>query len=296
MKKFISCLLVISALLLCSCGQGVSVSYIQIRNANAPGAVLVSPDARPAYKETLTYYNADGSADYSYSVYIEDGGNNSYNIRETAGDYSLYAYDGEIYAQKNGKLYSVLQASGTYYEYLLPYLTFDCGYDRDLMFYQLFSEHFEENGKEMTRVAYYADITPSLSSTYSGQDITLGDRIVTEYKLNGDFTAESVTYSLRKDGAPDRLLLVRSFEYYTEKQDVFSSLPDLDETVTVSVIYYAGTEKEYISEFKVPSGIGIGIDTAGKNISFYNDSELSVPFDFNSAVSFDDMKIFAVYN
>lgn len=292
-------LLVFSMLLIfASCVKGISVSYYTVRLANDPASVLVDSSVRPAYKEMLTYYNSDGTENYMYSVYTECSNDvlYGYNIYETDGDTSFYAYEGELYSEKNGTLYAIIQAFGTYKEYISSYLTFDCGLDSGT-FYQLYSEKYSDGIKEMTRVAYHGDVTAETVAKFP-EFFSLGDEIVVVYEIAGDYTAKTVSYYCRKNGdaSTDRKLLVRAFEYYDEKQKVFDSVPDMSDTVEVSITYYAGTENETSSLFDIPKGCGIGIDTAGKDISFYYDSEMTLPFSYVGSNATDGLKIYAVYN
>lgn len=290
MKKLFTVFLILSAIVLSSCGKGASISYMNIKNTNEPQALLLR-DGVAAYKETLTYFDAEGNKEYSYSVYIEPNadGFKPFNVHENHGDVQLYAVDGEIYSVENGKIYSILQAFGTYYDFTEKYSTGYIPFDNGL-FYQLYSE----TEKESITVAYFSEILPATVAKYSAMGIKLGDTVKVVYELDLNSVANKITYFIRDGGneAKERKILCRQFEYFGEKQCEFKGVPTLENTVKVMIEYSA----DHIQTFNVPVGTYIGIDTAGKDVAFYSDAERTVPFDFSSAEAFDGMKIYAAEN
>ena len=287
MRKLSAFLLLLSVLALSSCGRGVSISYMTVRAANDAQAIL-SKDGVAAYKETLKYYSANGNVLYEYSVYMEknSGGAKPYNVRECHPDGDIYAYEGEIYSVKDGKIYSILQAFGTYYDFTEKYTRGNIALD-DCVFYQLYSE----SSGGVTTVAYYSEMLPETMAKYSAMGVKPGDTIKAVYELDGENVARKITYFIRENGdeTKERALLCRQFEYYSEKQDEFASVPSLDKTVKVQIIY----SDDHVQTFAIPEGTFAGIDTAGRNIKFFSDAEMTVPFDFTTAAAFDGMKIYA---
>ena len=290
MKKALAAAALLFALILSSCGRGVSISYMSVRNANDPQAIL-SSQGIAAYKETLTYYDPDGTVSYEYYVYTEKNQNGSkpYNIRESHADSDLYAYEGEIYSEKDKKIFSVLQAYGTYYEFTEKYVSGSIPLDEGL-FYQLYSE----SSGDITTVAYYSDMLPETIAGYSPAGVKPGDTVKAVYELESGNVANKITYYIREggDGSKERKLLCRQFEYYAEKQNVFGSLPEMNNVerfVKVKIEY----SPDHVQTFTVPEGTFVGIDTAGRNIRFFSDPQRTVPFDFSTAQAYDGMVIYA---
>ena len=105
-----------------SCSAGVSIPYRTIQLANRYSEIFSETSGIAAFRETLDY------GDYSYSVYYEKVYNGkllTYNIAETAPDYALYARNGRIFIEKNGKKYALLQISGTYSDFVGKYAEYD---------------------------------------------------------------------------------------------------------------------------------------------------------------------------
>lgn len=292
MKKIFALALAALCLLLSSCGNGASVSYMQVRNANDPVALLAHKDTS-SYIEKITCY-ADGEEVYYYSIYIEptDDVYAPYNVIESTNDYGLYAFDGEIYVKQRSDIYAILQASGTYSEFVGKYITAEIPLDSGV-FYQLRSETTDIGIK----VAYYSDLLPDAAAKYSSLGACLGDTVVVEYDLLPDYRARSITYYLRKGGDPssESLLMTRVFEYEVGISDRFSFLPTLDDPVHVSVVYLSGTENEHVQTFTVPAECLIGIDTAGKPADFYLDPEFTVPFGGSPVQAEEGLRIYAKF-
>lgn len=299
MKKIIAVLLLISVLFLTSCASGISVLYYEIRTENAPSKLIYS-DNFVSYSENITYFGNNGDPVYEYSVYIEKPINEAYlcNISEQDKDYALYASEGELYVKKDGRLYAILQLSGSYREYISKYLTLDHELDSG-KFYQLYSEKFSEYGQSHIEVAYYSDVTPTSAAAFSELGVRMGSEIIAVYDISPENKyINSISYYTREnsDALTDKIICRREFEYSNEKKDVFSSLPSLDDTVTVKITINPGKEAESSSSFKIPRGCYIGIDTNGKSVSFFTDAELTVPFDYQTATADSDTVIYAVYN
>lgn len=292
---FICCVLIVSTL--SSCLPGVAVSLVEIDNNNTPRSVLLK---YPGYTETISYYVED-KASYTYSIYIENADHEKgINVCEKHSDSILYAYEGELYMMSNSKLFAILQASGTYAEYVERYMTFKSVFD-ECTYYQTYSKKITRNGKEVTEVCYEADPSNEVLAQASSLGIKPGDKLVSVYFIdNSTNLVEEVDYyykSQTKDNQQS-LFMKREFLYLSNKKEVFSILPTLDNTFSVNIVYNPGKEIESTSHYSIPKGCAIGIDTNGKNISFFEDAECTVPFNFNtySASGKDEVFIYALYN
>lgn len=289
MRKLIAAVMLASLLLLCACGEGASVSYYQIKLSSSPDMIVFSDGEYPAMKEKITYFS-DEKEDWSYSLYIEATGDYSrpYSVIETSGDYSLYASQGDIFAEKGGKLYAVLLMIGTFYDYVDKYISFesdlDCG-----SFYQLYSRH----DGEITTVAYFTEILPEVAAKYSPWGFSAGDRLVSEFEIYSDYRAKSVTYYLEKNGVKSKLMM-REFEYLAKPEGKFPSVSE--DTRNVTVVYDYGTPIDTYQTFSVPQGCGFGFETGDADISLYLDPEYTLPFDYEDTFGDDPVTIYAKRN
>ncbi len=292
MKKAIALILTAASLMLASCGKGASVSYREIQNRLAPSGVFASDGGCKSYTETLTYYDENGSDGYSYSVCTEPSSDSAcgYNIIQKDGDYSLYACDGKIFAESDGKLYSVILISKTYYEYIESYLT--CSHDFDgLSYRQLYSK----KSSAETTAAYEAKMTTETAAKYSSMGFEISDSLCATYKIHGDHITDEISYTLKKADGTEKPLLRREFSYSAKASDGFSSLPEED-TAQVTVIFNYGKDSESKSVFTAQKNCFLGISTGNINASFFTDSELTVPFSPEKVLVSGDLTLYAVYN
>lgn len=292
MKRISALLIAAVCVLLCSCGNGASVSYMRVRNANEPVALLAQKDTA-AYTEDVVCYR-DGKEVYRYAVYTEptDDVYAPYNIAESTDGYCLYAVGGELYVRKNDKVYAILQTSGTYAEFVGKYITAETSLDSGA-FYQLRSDITSDG----INVAYYSDLLPQAAAKYSSVGANLGDTVVVEYDLMPDYRARSITYYLRKggDAASETKIMTRTFTYHPVISDHFSSVPSLENAVRVSVVYFSGTENEHVQQFTVPAECYIGIDTSGKPADFFLDAEFTVPLGGSPVRAEEGLRIYAKF-
>lgn len=292
MKKAIAlavCVLLMSTLFV-SCGKGASISYNEIKRKLDPAAVFAD-GAYSSYTEKLTYYGDDGGESYSYSVCIYPSTEKAYeyNIIQSDESYSLFACDGRVFAQKNGKTYSVILMSQTYREYIDSYLTCENDFDA-LSFRQLYSKKSDDG---VIEVAYSADMTIAIAAKYSSLGFSVGDRIIATYEIYGDHITDEVTYSLKKSDGTEKAFLRREFSY-SEKPPV-SSLPSPD-TATVTIIFNSGTENETKSVFSTQKGCYLGISSGNIKAKFFADQSLSSVFDFENTPINGDITLYAASN
>ena len=278
---------------LSSCLPGIAVSFNDINKNNLPRSVLVK---NPAYIETLTYYVA-GNVSYRYGIYIENSQNErSFNVFEQHEDVNLYAYEGEIYLKDGEKLFAVLQASGTYAEYVEKYMVFKSVFD-ECTYYQKYSKKTDG----VTEVCYEAEPSTDVLNQAESLGIKPGCKLGSVYYIDDETKLVNKIEYYYRDSSNENdktQFLVREFNYLDEKKPLFSSLPDLSDTFGVYIVYNPGKETESKSHFSIPKGCEIGIDTNGKSISFFEDKECTIPFNFNtySAEGKDEVYIYALFN
>lgn len=281
---------VLSAAMLVSCGNGASVPYYILAMDNYTINVF---DVYEGVKETVTYYKG-GEVDFEYSIYMDKGSAESkdtyyYNICESYEGYTFYGYEQELYVVTGGKTYAIIQADGSdYLEYVESYgeraHLLDAGEK-----YQKYSKNLEA-GRE---VSYYAKVTPLMAAELYQFGITETDKIVSTYVLmeDTDFYL-SVEYSVEHSDGTKEKIAERKFEYFESMEEnaaLFASLPTLDETVQVTIVYEGGAEVD----FNVPKDIYIGIDDGEENLMYYTDESFENKFDFENAKASENVKIYA---
>ena len=292
MKKIISFFIVIAlALTMCACVSGVSVPYYLLKIDNETPRVL---QKYSGIKETLIYYK-DGEEAFSYSTYIEysENAEYGYNIFESFDGYTFYGYEGELYSVSDGKTYAVIQADNkNYYEYVSVYEPREHNLDIGEKF-QNYSKKTDEGG---TEVSYYAKMSVNDVAGLSEYGIKEGDKIISTYVLDKDDLYKSIVYSVEHADGKKEKIAERHFEYFVEKQNVFSSLPSLSDTVNIKLVYNAGTMNENSDVYKIPRGIYFGIDVGDTGISVYTDSSFTSEFDFENAIATEDVVLYIKKN
>ena len=277
--------LALSAVLLVSCGVGVSVPYYILAMDNYTVNVF---DEYEAYKETITYYK-NGEKDFEYSIYVDVGEDGVYHFCESYGGYAYYGIGEKLYAVTGGKTYAVLQTNNrTYFDVIGDYAERAHPLDDGSKF-QINSKSVEAG----TEVSYYAKVTPLMAAELENFGVTETDKIISEYLLmeNTDYYL-SIKYSIeRADGTKEKIA-ERKFEYFDEVQkNVFENLPEEGETVNVKVIYENGKETTY----KLPKGVYIGFD-GKENATYYSDASFENVFDFENTQVLENIKIYAKNN
>lgn len=271
MKKALSVLIAAISILLVSCGKGASVSYNEIRRKLAPETVFADGGSK-SFSEVLTYYDENGKESYSYSVCIYPSPEKEYeyNVILSDGSCSLNACDGRVFAEKDGRMYSVILMSQTYREYVEAYLTTENDFD-GLSFRQLYSK----KSGDKTEVAYIADTTIAVAAKYSSVGLSVGDKLVATYVIRGDHITDSIAYTFRTSDGTEKLFLKREFSYSEEARKPELPSPD---TVSVTVVFNAGTEDETRSVFAAQKGCRLGIAAGEREIALYTDPEMTSAF------------------
>jgi len=265
-KKIVSAILTLCVvLLIASCGSGKSIP-ISIVEKNNKATALLSSDT-VAYTEKIEYFFPEL---LSYEVYYELSSDYSYlyNVFETIGGYKMYAKDGDVYTEKDGELCAVLFANFTvtFPKFIDRYIDASFPLDGGTR-YQSSSA---DDGDGFT-VTYYADVTPQMASEIYSVALTAGDKIFSTYKLDKSYRIYSIEYNVERSDGSSYTAAKRTFTYYSERQDVFSSLPDGGgDSYTVTLDY--GTRK---STFTVPDGVYVGFDDGGSGYKFYTDAEMT---------------------
>lgn len=294
MRKFISAILAVSlsVLILTSCASGVSVPYYTLAMDNYSENVF---EHYNAVLETITYYE-NGEETYRYSIYMEKSLESAYvyNICETFEGYTFYGHEGELYSVTNGKTYAVIQADkSSYLEYIGGYEERAHVLDQGEK-YQIYSKGLEN---DVTEVSYYTKMTPIIAADLYEYGITENDQIISTYKLDKDNFYLTINYTIKHSDGAEEKIAERRFEYFNGKaRDIFEMLPDLSETVNVTIVSYVGTLSELRDVYTVPKGVYVGIDPGEKNISFYTDEACEIEFDFETALADEDITIYAKNN
>ncbi|MBQ0125189.1 MAG: hypothetical protein KBS59_02565 [Clostridiales bacterium] len=270
MKKIIKalCLLLLlgTAFIAVSCGAGKSVPLHVLKSKNSVAALLDGGVC--AYSEKVEYTEKN----LSYEIYIELSDNiaYTYNVCEKAGDYTLFAVDGDVYTEKGGDLCAVLFSNQAlnYYQYISDYVTSDFPLDAGERY-----QRFSENDGDFTVVEYCAAVTPQIASSVYSTELSVGDKIISVYKLDDIGRICCVEYKIEHAGTA-KTVARRSFEYFTAKKNVFSSLPrEADAKVSLVI-----GEKEY--SYDVPSGVYVGFEDGGLGYEYYLDENRTLPYDF----------------
>lgn len=296
MKRIIAIILaiIVITISISSCTpSGKSIMISKMFSFNNPLYIL---NDYASYTESLTYTNKEGNK-YSYSIYIteSDVKKDTYNICEQYPDVTLYAYNEHIYTKDATGLYSVILAFGTYSEYIFGYIsTRETDFDK-LTYYQKYSKEYSENGIKMIETGYSSPITPTLASKYSSLGLDIGNSVLVVYTLkNGSSIFENIKY-FETDGKIQTEFLSREYKYNNYKEDKFSILSSLEETININIMYSPNSESETISTFKIAKGTKLGIDTGDKEIKFYLDIDCTIPFNHETFIPFDNAYIYGVY-
>ena len=285
MKKIVSFICALAMLLLlASCGNGKSIPVSIVGQYNKTVALLSGDTV--AYTEKIEYFSPEAR---SYEIYYELSQDFSYvyNIAEKIGDYAMYAKSGDVYTEKDGVLCAVLFANPTvtFPKFINDYIDVAFPLDGGTR-YQRSSA---EDGDYIT-VTYYADVTPQMASGIYSVSLDAGEKIISTYKLDESYRIYQIEYSVESaDGSLSDVVARRSFTYYSERQDVFASLPDdSGESATITLDY--GTRK---STFTVPVGVYVGFDDGGSGYEYYTDAEMNFKYALSPA---QDMIVYVKTN
>ena len=269
MKKLISILLIISTLaIFTSCANGKSLPYYILKQKNTTEELL--KEGNVSYTEKVEYYK--NGETLSYEIYYELSENvaYAYNIVEKIGDYSLVAFDGDVYTIKNGQKCIVLFTNPTvsFFKFVAGYMNTDFPLDLGTK-YQNYSK--KENGYEI--VEYFATITPQMASEIYATELKTEDKIISIYKVSNGQTIESIEYYIENYAGERTFIAKRTFERSTQKQNLASLLPQTTEEVKVKVIT---PDNEF--SYSIPVGVCVGFEDGDLNYTYYLDEEYTEEF------------------
>lgn len=272
MKRII-CLLsavIILTVSLSSCASGTSFPYDILKKYNTADKLL--SNGIVAYKEKIEYFNSSNSS--SYEIYYEtaNGFQYSYNICETVGDFSFITREGDVYTEQNGDICLILFSNQalTYYGYIQSYLTTDFPLDSGERF-----QNFSKEDGDMIIVEYSSDITPQIASEVYAVDLKIGETIISTYTIDSDQRIYNIVYETESANGTRTKVAQRSFEYFSQKQDIFPALPE-DGTVTLTLII---NSKEF--KYTVPKGVTVGFEDNGIGYRYYTDADFTIEYKYN---------------
>lgn len=269
LKKLISILLIISTLaIFTSCANGKSLPYYILKQKNTTEELL--KEGNVSYTEKVEYYK--NGETLSYEIYYELSENvaYAYNIVEKIGDYSLVAFDGDVYTIKNGQKCIVLFTNPTvsFFKFVAGYMNTDFPLDSGTK-YQNYSK--KENGYEI--VEYFATITPQMASEIYATELKTENKIISIYKVSNGQTIESIEYYIENYAGERTFIAKRTFERSTQKQNLASLLPQTAEEVKVKVIT---PDNEF--SYSIPVGVCVGFEDGDLNYTYYLDEEYTEEF------------------
>ncbi len=270
-----------------SCGNGTSIAIGALRLDNEPLNLFKFTEAQ-SYHEIITYQDANGNETLTAEYYYEKAEDiySVYNVIETIGDYTLYAYEGSIYTETELGMTAVLLLSGTYKEFVEAYLDASFPLDGDSLI-----QRSAESEEDLTYATYEAVLTPQQTARASVLGVQEGDMIVSVYGVR-DSVIESVEYQIERDGtlipAAKREITISD-----EKDDRFASVKALsEETVSVDFVF-VGSEAQG-RHFEVPKGVYVGMETGDHDYLFYLDENLQNMYSFEDGPITRPLTLFVV--
>lgn len=280
MKKVLSFLfiaIIISSL--SSCSKGRSVPVEMLKQSNRIGTIMTGGTV--AYSETVEYFKNDGNLSYEIYYELADGASYTYNIAETIGDFSHYISEGRVFTEKNGRLSQKIFSNPalTYAKYIKEYIDAEFPLDGGVR-YQLSSS----SDDDFTYVTYYATVTPQMASSIYSAKLFAGDKIISSYKIDQNRRIYAVEYGVKKASGETEKLARRSFAYFDEKQNKFSSLPQSDKKITVEFDLNGNKFKRTASD-----GVDIIFEDGGLGYEYYIDSAFTQKYD---PKDFGDLSIY----
>lgn len=288
MKKIISLLLLLAILIsVVSCGKGTSVAIQAIRLDNQVENLFVWDKEIKSLTEKNVYKDKDGKDVFTSEYYYEDAKDIycMYNIRETIGDYTMYAYEGSVYTETEKGITAVVLFSCTYTEFISSYLKGTFPLDGEV----LNQKRSEKDGNNI--IAYYhSKLTPQQTAKVQSFGIDGTETVETRYVVTDDNFISSIDYTvIGKDSS--HLLVTRSFEKKNETQaGVFDSVSSLTKSISVNFIFVG--EEQQGRHFEIPSGVYLGIDTADYEYEFFRDEACTIPYAYDQEVVSEDITLY----
>ncbi len=288
MKKIISLLLLLAILgSVASCGKGTSVAIQAIRLDNQVENLFVWDKEIQSLTEKNVYKDKDGKDVFTSEYYYEDAKDiySMYNIRETVGDYTMYAYEGSVYTETEKGITAVILFSCTYTDFISSYLRGEFPLDGQI----LNQKSSEKDGSNI--IAYYhSKLTPQQTAKVQSFGIDGTETVETRYVITDDNFISSIDYTvLAKDSS--HLLVTRSFEKKNEKQaGVFDAVSSLTKSVSVDFVFVG--EEQQGRHFEIPAGVYLGIDTADYEYEFFWDEACTMPYQYDEQIVSENITLY----
>ena len=280
MKKIISLGLLLAILCsMVSCGNGTSVAIQAVRLDNEVENLFIWDKEIQSLTETIVYKDAIGDDAFSAEYYYEDAKDiyAMYNVRETIGDYTLYAYEGSVYTKTDKGITAVILFSCTYTDFISSYLQSTFPLDGEVL-----NQKSSQKSDGNVIAYYHSKLTPQQTAKVQSFGIDGTETIETRYVITSDNFISSVDYSVIAKGYT-HLLATRSFEKKSEKQEgVFDAVSDLKKSVSVDFLF-VGTEQQG-RHFEIPAGVYLGIDTADYEYEFFRDEACTIPYQYDEQI------------
>ena len=280
MKKIISFGLLLAILCsMVSCGNGTSVAIQAVRLDNEVENLFIWDKEIQSLTETIVYKDAIGNDAFSAEYYYEDAKDiyAMYNVRETIGDYTLYAYEGSVYTKTDKGITAVVLFSCTYTDFISSYLQSTFPLDGEVL-----NQKSSQKSDGNVIAYYHSKLTPQQTAKVQSFGIDGTETIETRYVITSDNFISSIDYSVIAKGYT-HLLAKRSFEKKSEKQEgVFDAVSDLKKSVSVDFLF-VGTEQQG-RHFEIPAGVYLGIDTADYEYEFFRDEACTIPYQYDEQI------------
>ena len=280
MKKIISLGLLLAIFCsMVSCGNGTSIAIQAVRLDNEVENLFIWDKEIQSLTETIVYKDAIGNNAFSAEYYYEDAKDiyAMYNVRETIGDYTLYAYEGSVYTETEKGITAVILFSCTYTDFISSYLQSTFPLDGEVL-----NQKSSQKSDGNVIAYYHSKLTPQQTAKVQSFGIDGTETIETRYVITSDNFISSIDYSVIAKGYA-HLLATRSFEKKSEKQEgVFDAVSDLKKSVSVDFLFVG--EEQQGRHFEVPAGIYLGIDTAGYDYEFFWDEACTIPYQYDEQI------------
>ena len=280
MKKIISLGLLLAILCsMVSCGNGTSIAIQAVRLDNEVENLFIWDKEIQSLTETIVYKDAIGNDAFSAEYYYEDAKDiyAMYNVRETIGDYTLYAYEGSVYTETEKGITAVILFSCTYTDFISSYLQSTFPLDGEVL-----NQKSSQKSDGNVIAYYHSKLTPQQTAKVQSFGIDGTETIETRYVITSDNFISSIDYSVIAKGYA-HLLATRSFEKKSEKQEgVFDAVSDLKKSVSVDFLFVG--EEQQGRHFEVPAGVYLGIDTADYDYEFFRDEACTIPYQYDEQI------------
>ena len=288
MKKIFAIAL-LCAMIFCmaACGNGTSIGIHAVILDNQVENLFVWNKEIASLTETVVYKDKSGIDTFNAEYYYEKSKDiySMYNVRETIGAYTLYAYEGSVYTETEKGITAVVLFSCTYTEFLSSYLKSEFPLDG-----QVLRQQSSKSDGNTFYAKYHTTLTPQQTAKLRSFGIDGTETIETNYVITGGNFISSVDYTvIAKDET--YFFASRAFEKTTEKKTgIFDSVSSLQKSVKVDFIF-VGAEQQG-RHFEIPSGVYLGIDTADYEYEFFYDEACTQPYEHDRSVVTEDVVLY----